>query len=304
MPAAGREGSDDSAKHQDGAAPDGGEPAPGADSMIGLCVKWEEGAGYGFLHTTDQPDAFLHKSGLDDIAADRLNVGDEVRYVLVDGGEHGDVAKVTEFIRGDVKVPDDYRPQRREAEVSSFDKHTGWLTSWNEDRRFGMLEMRDGTTVLLTEKELRGNPIQCGDKVLFEKIKGRKGNPKAVNITVLPQGRSGKKGGGGKSKGKGHGKGWKGWKGWWKGSPQRRRRRSSSRSSLCDSAGPPRRRRREVEVEEELKKVKKEPGAEATRDGAIDVDAINAAADADAALAVMTAFRKRAHTAAKKGSDM
>eukprot|EP00660_Eupelagonema_oceanica_P003516 gene3516-biopygen264 len=272
-------GSDDEVGRNEGhaageadAAAAGGDP----DSLIGLCVKWESGGGYGFLCTEGKPDAFVHSTGLDDLAADKLSVGDEVRYIMVDGN-HGAVAKVTELLRSGVKVPDDYRPLRKPAEVGSHDKHTGYLISWHDGRQFGLLEMRNGTTVLITARELRGGPIDIGDKVKFELIEGRNGKPKATNVTVIERPKGGKgrgKKGGGKAKGKG------GFE------PRRRRRRSLSSSE-----------------EKVIKKVKKEMKPEPEEDAQDqDEDAINAAADASAALAVMTAFRTRAHPTIGRGT--
>eukprot|EP00660_Eupelagonema_oceanica_P019530 gene19530-biopygen34120 len=253
-------------------------------------------------HDGGKPDAFVHSTGLDDLAADKLARGDEVRYRMVDGGDHGEVARVTELLRTGLDVPEDYKPRRRPAEVGSYDKCSGYLVSWNDEREFGTLEMDDGTTVLLAAEELRGDPINYGDKVKFEIVQGRTGKPKATNITVVqrPKGGKGKKGskkGGAKGKGKGR---------WNKGGPgPRRHRRRSSSSSRSHHRRRQRRRKSVSESEEEkvIKKVKKETKTQPEEVGQ-DEDAINAAADASAALAVMTAFRARAHAAAKKQTGL
>eukprot|EP00660_Eupelagonema_oceanica_P019432 gene19432-biopygen20227 len=222
--------------------PEGGRDADGGpEEFVGVCVKWYE-CGYGFLWTADKPDTFVHSSGLDDIAADALKKGDEVRYIIKNSEEYGDVAMITEYIRGDVDIPEDYVPTRRPAQVP--DKHTGFLYQWNYELSFGIIEQHDGETVLVTEKDLRGTMIEIGDKVAFEVEEGRSGRPKAKNITVIdhPKGKKGKKKGG---KGKGGGKGK------WQYSPDRKRRRRSSFSrSRPSSSGRRRRRRRNTESEQ------------------------------------------------------
>eukprot|EP00660_Eupelagonema_oceanica_P019538 gene19538-biopygen21776 len=100
-------------------------PDGAPDELVGLCVKWYENHGYGFLWTDGKPDMFLHHTGLEDIAADRLKKGDEVRYVVKHCDQYGDVARVTEYLRSEVPIPEHYKPQRQPAKVLTEDKHTG-----------------------------------------------------------------------------------------------------------------------------------------------------------------------------------
>eukprot|EP00660_Eupelagonema_oceanica_P019633 gene19633-biopygen35701 len=214
-------------------------------------------------------------------------VGDEVRYKLIPHGEYGEVAKVSELLRTDVKVPDDYRARRRPAEVSAHDKSSGYLVHWNDERHYGFFEVNNGTTVLVNARDLHGAPLNLGDKAYFEVGQGRNGKPKAYNITSIERPKGGKRGGkgGGKARGKKGGKG---------GPASRRRRRSTSSSHRR------RRQRRRKSTSSDEKVIKKEVKTEPAGEQAEGNDEIDAAADAAAALAVMTAFRTRAHAAMKQ----
>eukprot|EP00660_Eupelagonema_oceanica_P012364 gene12364-biopygen20403 len=242
----------------------------------GICSKWNAEVGYGFIARDGGKDIFVHKSGLGPL--DDLAVGDEVVFTVGEGRK-GPTAIVKERLRRGAEGREPAPGKRGE---DAYEKTRGYIVDWNEERRFGMIETTNGTTVLLPAKELGGARFDIGDRVLFGVRDGRDGRPKAVNVIVISEG----------TRGKGKGGGRKGEKG--KGARRRRRHRyvTSSSSVSPDDRRRPRKAARKDRGEEEVV-VKKEPGAKDTSD-------IDAAADAGAALALLlTAFRGRARADAK-----
>eukprot|EP00660_Eupelagonema_oceanica_P019418 gene19418-biopygen38142 len=153
---------------QDGSSAErdrGATPDPGDEQHKGVCVRWDEDGGFGFLAREGQKDMFVHRSGLGPV--DDLRVGDEVAFTIKEGRK-GQCAELVELLRRDVEIRAGKLGRRPGRGANVYDKWDGNLIKWNGERGIGIIRARDGTTVLLREQELGGADIAVGDTCYFE----------------------------------------------------------------------------------------------------------------------------------------